>query len=329
MAEVTLPQIPGISARLWRDDEDYGHATDLVNIEMRSIGLDHLATEEEVRNAYDNTPTFDLYKDFVFVEIDGTPVGWVLVRWWDETDGPRVYRHMCKMHPDWRNRGIGTAMLEWAIARLTELAGEHGVANRVLRTDVDNFPATAADLLESFGYRITQRFAELVRPHLEDIPIGPLPDGVEIRPVEEAHLRAIFDAEWDAMRDHWGHYEPTEGDWNWFLEFPHRDESLWKVAWAGDKIVGQVRGYINTEENEETGRKRGWCEFISTDREWRRKGVATALICATLREFNERGMTDSALGVHVENPNMALRLYTGLGFAVESQGATFERALEI
>ncbi len=329
MADVSFPDIPGITARLWRDDADYGHAADLVNLEMRSIGLDHLATEEDVRNAYDNTPTFDLYRDFVFVEADGKPVGFVLVRWWDETDGPRVYRHMCKVHPDWRNRGIGTALLEWAIARLTELATQHGVENRVLRTDVDNFPATAADLLESFGYRITQRFAELVRPHLDDIPDGPLPEGVEIRPVEEAHLRTIFDADGEAMRDHWGHYEPTDGDWQGFLEFPHRDESLWKVAWADDKVVGQVRGFINEEENEEVGRRRGWCEFISTDRDWRKKGVATALICATLREFKERGMTESALGVHVENPNMALRLYTSLGFEVDSQGATYERSLDI
>lgn len=54
--------------------------------------------------------------------------------------------------------------------------------------------------------------------------------------------------------------------------------------------------------------RRGWCEFIATDRDWRKKGIATALICATLREFELRGMTESALGVHVETPNMALRL---------------------
>ncbi len=326
MASIALPECPGISSRLWSDDDDYVLAAELVNVEMRSIGLDHLITVAGIRNAYENTAHFDLGKDFVFVEIDGAPVGSVLVRWWDETDGPRVYRHMCKVHPDWRNRGIGTAMLRWAITRLTELATEHGVADKVLRTDVDNLPATSADLLEAHGYTATQHQAELVRPHLDDISDGPLPEGVEIRPVEESHLRPIFDADWEAARDHWGYHEPTEEDWNWFLEFPHRNESLWKIAWAGDKVVGQVRGFINGEENEESGRKRGWCEFTATDRDWRKKGVATALICATLRQFKELGMTDSALGVHVENPNMALRLYTGLGFEVVSQGATYERA---
>ena len=152
---------------------------------------------------------------------------------------------------------------------------------------------------------------------------------VEIRAVEESHLRAIHDADWEAAKDHWGHFEPGEEEWNWFIEFPHRDESLWKIAWAGDQVVGQVRGYINKPENEETGRKRGWCEFISTHRDYRKQGIATALICATLREFKERGLTDSALGVHVENKNLALQLYTSLGFEIDSQGATYERALEV
>lgn len=200
--------------------------------------------------------------------------------------------------------------------------------DKLFRTEVDSIPSPGQALLESFGYHVTQHHAELVRPHLEDIPVAPLPEGVEIRPVEENHLRAIFDADWEAARDHWGYHEPTEADWNWFLEFPHRDESLWKVAWAGDQVVGQVRGYINAEENRELSRALGWCEFIATAREYRKQGIATALICATLTEFRARGMTESALGVHVENPNQALRLYQSLGFEIASQGATLESSFD-
>jgi ribosomal protein S18 acetylase RimI-like enzyme len=121
--------------------------------------------------------------------------------------------------------------------------------------------------------------------------------------------------------------EPEEGDWVQFLEFPHRDETLWKVAWDGDRIAGQVRSFVNQRENEEFGRKRGWTEFISTAREWRGRGVATALICESLRELQRRGMEEAALGVHVENPHGAFRLYQKLGFEVVSRGAEYERAL--
>jgi GNAT superfamily N-acetyltransferase len=267
-------------------------------------------------------------RDIMFVEVAGRPVAMAVTRWWDEADGLRVYRHIGKVLPDWRDRGIGAALLSWAIDHLSEIAEAHGISNRVLRSGVDSFPSPGQALLERFGYRATQHHAELVRPHLDDIPEGPLPEGVEMRPVAERHLRAIFDAEWEASRDHWGYREPTEEDWKWFLEFPHRDESMWKIAWADDQVVGQVRGYINAKENAELNQRRGWCEWIFTKRDYRKQGIATALICATLREFKERGMTEAALGVHVENPNMALRLYTGLGFDLHSQGATYERPLE-
>ena len=326
MAEIVLPEVPGIVARYWSGGDDYAHAARLVNAELAADGVGAAMTAEEARATYDNSPTMDLAKDILFVEVDGWPVAMALTRWWDETDGPRIYRHICKVLPEWRNRGIGTGLLKWAVGRLNEMADVHAVSDKVLRTGVDSLLSPGQALLESFGYKATQHHAELVRPNLDDIPEAPLPPGVELRPVEESHLRRIFDADWEAARDHWGHREPTDSDWAWFLEFPHRDESMWKIAWVGDEVVGQVRGYINDAENAELGQRRGWCEFITTDRRYRKRGIATALICATLREFKSRGMADSALGVHVENPTEAMRLYTGLGFELHSLGATYERA---
>jgi len=330
MAGVRLPDVPGISARPWRDDADYAFAVELLNLEMRSVALDKLMTVKDIRNIWDNTPHLELSKDSIFVEIDAVPVGFALVRWQDES-GSRVYRHQCFVHPDWRRRGVGTAMLEWAVAHIRDAAAGHAVDRKVLRANVWRLPAPAADLLESFDYEVTDRFAELIRPNLDKIPDSSLPDGVEIRPVEEAHLRQIFDADCEAFRGHWGYREDSasEEDWRWFLEFPHRDESLWKIAWAGGRIVGQVRGYINKAENEAMNRRRGWCDEISTMRDYRRQGIATALICATLREFKVRGMTESALEVHVENENQALRFYTSLGFEVDSQSAIYQKALEL
>jgi mycothiol synthase len=158
--------------------------------------------------------------------------------------------------------------------------------------------------------------------------VASLPAGIEIRPVTQEQLRTIFDADTEAFRDHWGFSEPTEGDWVQFLEFPHRDETLWKVAWDGNRVAGQVRSFVNELENTTFDRKRGWTEFISTAREWRGKGVATALICESLRELESRGMDEAALGVHVENPHGAMRLYQKLGFAVQSRGAVYEKPMK-
>jgi ribosomal protein S18 acetylase RimI-like enzyme len=94
-------------------------------------------------------------------------------------------------------------------------------------------------------------------------------------------------------------------------------------------VAGQVRSFVNTAENEEHGRLRGWTENISTARRWRRRGVAKALIVESIRELAKRGMTEVALGVHTENPNGAFDLYAGLGYEVVSTWTTYRKAMAL
>jgi mycothiol synthase len=328
VAALHLPDLPGISTRLFAGEDDYRHVADLVNAESRSAGVDWIATPDEVALSLENHENLQLQRGLRFVEVDGEPIGYVIVRWLQEAGGPRVYRHMCKLSPHWRGLGIGTSMLHWAQERLREIAAGHDFEPKVFRTDTDTVSADAVALLEAEGYKAIEHSATLVRPDLRNIPVASLPAGIEIRPVTQEQLRTIFDADTEAFRDHWGFSEPTEGDWVQFLEFPHRDETLWKVAWDGNRVAGQVRSFVNELENTTFDRKRGWTEFISTAREWRGKGVATALICESLRELESRGMDEAALGVHVENPHGAMRLYQKLGFAVQSRGAVYEKPMK-
>jgi ribosomal protein S18 acetylase RimI-like enzyme len=167
----------------------------------------------------------------------------------------------------------------------------------------------------------------MVRPDLENIPDAPLPAGLEIRPVQEEHLRAIHAAELEAFRDHWGFAEEMEPDFDAFLDEPYTDLSLWRVAWDGDQIVGMVRSFIHEAENLEYERLRGWTEHISVRKPWRRQGVARALLCDSLRAVKERGMSEAALGVHVENPNGAFRLYEGVGFQVDRMDGEYRKPM--
>ena len=323
-----LPDIPGISCRPFAGPIDYQVIADIFNADASGSGGNWIVTGEEVALSFENQENLDVSTGLRLVEVDGKPIGYVIVRWMQEVGGPRIYRHMCKLVPDWKGRGIGTAMLAWAQHRLQEIAADHDFEPKVFRTNTETDSEGVAALLERNGYRAIEHEATLVRPDLEDIPEASLPAGLEIRPVTEDQLRTIFDADIEAFRDHWGFVEPDEGDWVRFLEFSYRDETLWKVAWDGDRIAGQVRSFINTLENESFDRKRGWTEFISTSRDWRGRGVATALICESLRELKKRGMEEAALGVHVENPHGAMRLYERLGFAVQSRGAVFEKPFE-
>ena len=146
-------------------------------------------------------------------------------------------------------------------------------------------------------------------------------------PVREQDLRAIWEAEAEAFRDHWGYVEPTEANYQSFLIRPNTDATLWKVAWDEEGVAGQVRSYIDPRENAEFGRQRGYTEDISTARRWRRRGVAKALIVESIRELAGRGMTEVALGVHTENPTGAFQLYSSLGYEIVGTWTVYRKPL--
>jgi mycothiol synthase len=71
----------------------------------------------------------------------------------------------------------------------------------------------------------------------------------------------------------------------------------------------------------------GWLEHVSVRRAWRGRGVASALIVASLYALRERGMTIASLGVDGENLTGALRLYEQLGFRRHKTWITHRKPL--
>jgi mycothiol synthase len=189
-------------------------------------------------------------------------------------------------------------------------------------------PTGEAAWLERLGYVPTEWAATLVRPHLDDVPDLPLPDGVEVRPVEPDQIRHIWEVHHEAFRDEWDFVEQTEDDIARWLDEPMMDHTLWQVAWAGDTVVGQVKPFINIEENEQRGYLRGYTEFISTHRDWRNRGIASALLARSLRALRERGMTEASLGVDTHNPGGAFHVYTRLGFGLDGYIAVYTKPYE-
>jgi ribosomal protein S18 acetylase RimI-like enzyme len=74
-------------------------------------------------------------------------------------------------------------------------------------------------------------------------------------------------------------------------------------------------------------RRRGYTEGIFTLREWRGRGIASALIARNLRLLRDRGMTEAALSVDTENPSGALGLYERHGFREHDRLIIFRKEL--
>jgi len=324
------PDIPGLHFRRFRGESDFPKMVAVVEGSKVVDGIEEVSTVENMARSYANLKNCDPYRDAILVEVNGEVVGYKRVTWWSELDGTHIYEHFGFLLPQWRNKGIGRALLRHSEARLREIAQGHPNAKaRFFDSGTSDTQPGLESLLKSEGYTPVRYFFEMVRPDLENIPDAPLPEGIEVRPVQPEHLRAIWEAEVEAFKDHWGEWETEEADYQRWLEHPFFQPHLWQVAWDGDQIVGMVRNFIDEKSNAEYGRKRGWTENISVRRPWRKRGVARALIASSFRLHKELGMTEAALGVDAENPNGALQLYEGMGFRTVKRNTAYRKPFEL
>jgi len=333
---------PGYCARPYRGRADHPAMASVLGEYRAHSGVAELPTVEQMDVTYANFDHCDPDRDVAIIECEqpdgnddvagddenGAVVGYLRPRWDDVAAGtrdcvlfsPLRVAHMGRLLFNAVVEGQERHMLPWATeqppARWRGSASHPGPGQ----------PATGeASWLEERGYVSTEWGASLVRPHLDDIPERSLPDGVEVRPVTKDQLRTILAADFEAFRGEWDFHEPTEEDYADVLESPHLDESLWKVAWAGDVVVGQVKTFVNTDENAARGYRRGYTEYIATHRDWRNRGIAGALLAMSLCELRDRGMSEAALSVDTNNPGGAFQLYTSLGFEPRSYQAVYTK----
>lgn len=325
------PDIPGLMFRRFRGEADYPELVTLLNACMQADQIDQVMTLEELAHEFINNPNFDVERTGTIVEMDGKIIGYSSLFILEEEAGNLIYHVRGTIHPEWRRKGIGRPLLRYSEALSMELAQDTPADQpHALESWVATTMPGAMQLLVNEGYHEHVYFAEMVRPDLENIPDAPLPEGLEVRPVEENQLRAIWEADKEAFRDHWGYFAPVDpdADFQRWLEDPITHQPhLWKIAWDGDQVAGQVRSFIDFAENEHYDRQRGHAEFISVRRPWRRRGLARALIIQSLRELKAHGMNEATLGVHTDNPNGAYSLYQSVGFEVVRKSIIYQKPM--
>lgn len=318
-----MPPLPspvaGLRFRNYAGDSDLAHFTAVYNAARFADGLSGTETVEEFTNRYHHLTNCDLDRDLVVIETgDGRVVGYSRVTWWvEEATRDRNLFWLIYLLQEARLPGVEAALISWLESRLLEIAAERPHDGKsYFVTDLEQGQDHRAAALAAAGYRQDQAYAEMTRPLSDPIPDLPLPEGVEVRPTTAADIRAVWEADDRAFRDHHGYARQTEDDFLEFRNSTRTDPSLWMVAFSGDAIVGQVLNYVNHEDNAAHGRKWGWTESISVQREWRRRGVAQALITRSMAMWRDLGYDHAALGVHTTNPNGAFPLYEGLGYRV-------------
>jgi GNAT superfamily N-acetyltransferase len=312
------PAIPGLIFRRFRGESDFPLMAAILEASAEADHLERADSVDDIATFYAHLSNSDPYRDMVFAEVGGQTIAYSRCWWQDELDGPYVYGFVGYVLPAWRRMGIGRSILRWMEARLRSVAREHAPERpKFFQVFADLDVTGLVALLESEGYAPIRYSQQMVRPTMDAIPDFPLPEGLEVRSALPEHYRAIWEADAEAFRDHWGYTPPTEEDYRGWLENKsYFQPELWQIAWdvATNEVAGQVKTYIHAAENEKYNRKRGYTEGISVRRPYRRRGLARALIVRSLRAQREMGMTESALGVDSENISGATRVYEECGF---------------
>jgi ribosomal protein S18 acetylase RimI-like enzyme len=212
--------------------------------------------------------------------------------------------------PDCRRRGIGEALLRDSSLRAREL-GKEGLQLEVQEDDPESIA-----FVERRGFRELERQKAVVLSvsALAAPPAVEPPAGIEIvtrreRPDLE---RAEFELDQTAGRDIPG--LDSEGEWSFeewrgfVIERPGADHDLSFLALAGDEVVGSASMLVIGAV--------AYHGLTAVARDWRGRGVATALKRAQIAAALARGL--SRLVTESQHDNLPMRrLNEKLGYVAE------------
>ena len=326
--ELPAPFVP----RPYAGPSDHFAMAPLLTEFRRAKGNPELVTAEHLDQGYSNLTDCDPALDIVMIEVAGELVGYCRPTYVELAESLDLVS-FAPVLPDHLTRDLFDALLRGQQAHLQKWIRPNNPQPRFRayagHPGPGEAPTGEAAWLEAAGYVATEWGASLRRPHLDDVPDLPLPDGIDVRPVQPDQMRQIVEAHHECFRGEWDFHEIDEAAIAYIIDDPHRDETLWQVAWDGDAVVSQVKPFINEEENEARGYLRGYTEYISTHHDYRNRGLAGALLARALIALRDRGMTEAVLGVDTNNPGGAFQLYTKLGFELQSYEAVYTKSVEV
>ena len=291
------------------------------------IGRDEFTDMESIRDEW-QAPGADPAEDIRLIfSPDGELVGHIEV--WPTARSLVHPELWARLDPRYEAMGIGTWMMHWAEQRaLRALVGVPAGLRFAPHVGTYRQAEKAKKLFEDMGYRHIRSFYHMLIEMDAPVPEAEFPEGIILRTYnQETDAEAVYRAEQDAFRDHFGYVERPfeEGFKKWKHDREHGgyDPTLFFIAMDGDEIAGMnlCRSHSFYDED------RGWVSSLGVSRPWRKRGLGLALLRHSFNEFYRRGKRKVGLGVDAENLTGALRIYKGAGMRVDQAFDTYEKEL--
>ena len=197
-------------------------------------------------------------------------------------------------------------------------------ASPVLRGFVQGDEPVLREAFEAGGW-VPVRHSFQMRIDLDgELPDPEWPDGLAPRNAEPGEEERVYEAQMDSFADHWDFRRQPFDVWSGYTTESHRyDPSLWWLVEDGGELAAISLNTWHFSGDPQFG----WIGVLGVRPAWRKRGLATALLRHSFRDFQQRGATRVGLGVDGENTTGAVRLYERAGMRVVRRSDTYEKTL--
>ena len=236
------------------------------------------------------------------------------------------------VHPDYEGKGLGTALMNWAVDRakqaIPRCPDDARVAARLSRRGEH----TAADaLFKSFGFEVTRQWWTMIIRRQANPPVPQAPVGITIRPMHYPdELVQVVRVEDGSFRDHYGYVEhPIEevlAQWQQWIENDTAfDPALWFVA--VDDASQELAGFCICRHTINNLPDRALVNALGVLPEYRKRGLGMALLQTGFNALWERDKQEVILGVDATSLTGATGLYQKAGMSIHRTDFTYEKEL--
>jgi mycothiol synthase len=302
----------------------------LSEIVNKANGLQSQSDPDDLRNDWQE-PKFDLTSSSrVILDTEGQVIGYCTI--WDTASLPVKPWFAWQVHPEHFGKGLEDYLLNWmektalrVIERCPEDAQIKFQTNSIDKADY------RIEFIEGMGYSHSRNFYRMLIEMDEAPPQAILPGGIIIRAIRYPdELEALVKADDAAFQDHWGYIpRPIEEEleqWKHWIETDRLfDSSLFFLAIDNktDEIAGICLCRIEQHDNPENA----YIDSLGVLRNYRRKGLALALLNHSFGELWRRGKQKVALHVDASSLTGATRLYEKAGMHADETWMSFQKII--
>ena len=228
---------------------------------------------------------------------------------------PRRVKLIGGVHPAWRDNHIGRALMQWQIAaarrwdQATRRA-HHGPLKLVATADASL--VAVRDLYQAFGLvpetwfvDAHRRFAPGLEPRLPQLaaPLSLVPyPKVAADVVRVCHNEAFARVP--------GSTSIGPAEWDESTRRPGAAPEMSWVVMAGSRAVAYAMSAVVDDGEEAVG----WTDRLGVVPGWRGRGLARAVLEASVWSFYQRGLAGAGIGFDTDDPETVQRLYQSVGY---------------